>query len=144
MDYISSNFPVSGLPIQQFCMSRISQFLVHIFSSFACPGVKKKNFSVELESLRLEFIVGKIFPQMLYLGREPTKTEHLGKKKFPQWISSLRVSRSTGEIFWPQMLCLGREPTKTEHLGEKNFPSGSRVLESRDPLGKFFGPICSV
>ena len=83
MDYISSNFPVSGLPIQQFCMSRISQFLVHIFSSFACPGVKKKNFSVELESLRLEFIVGKIFPQMLYLGREPTKTEHLGKKNFP-------------------------------------------------------------
>ena len=83
MDYVSSNFPVSGLPIQQFCMSRISQFLVHIFSSFACPGVKKKKILS-----RLEFIVGKIFPQMLYLGREPTKTEHLGEKKFPQWISS--------------------------------------------------------
>ena len=44
MDYISSNFPVSGLPIQQFCMSKISQFLVHIFSSVTCPGVKKKKF----------------------------------------------------------------------------------------------------
>ena len=28
--------------------------------------------------------MGKIFPQMLCLGREPKKTEHLGKKKFPQ------------------------------------------------------------
>ena len=38
---------------------------------------------------------------MLCLGREPTKTEHLEQKKFPQ------------------VLCLGREPTKTEHL--RNF-----------------------
>ena len=98
-------------------MSRISQFLVHIFSSFACPAVKKKIFLERTRVLRLEFLVGKIFPQMLCLGRETKKPEHLGEKKFPQWIR-LRVSRSTGEIFWPQMLCLGQETKKTEHLME--------------------------
>ena len=57
------------------------------------------------------------WPQMLCLGRETKKTEHLGTTKFPQWISRLRLSRSTGEIFFPQMLCLGRQQKKTEHLG---------------------------
>ena len=72
------------------------------------------------------------------------KNRAYGAKKFPQWISRLRVSRSTGELFFPQMLCLGRELTKTEHLGPKNFLNRSRDLESRDPLGKFFFPRCSV
>ena len=68
---------------------------------------QKKNFpsgSRVLESR--DIMVDFFFPQMLCLGREPTKTEHLGTKKFPQWT---------------QMLCLGRELTKTEHLGKKKI-----------------------
>ena len=61
---------------------------------------------------------------MLCLGREPTKTEHLGEKNFP----------------FSQMLFLGREPTKTEHLGKKISPVGTQVLETRVLTGNFFFP----
>ena len=57
------------------------------------------------------------FPQVLCLGRKPTKTEHLGKKNFPV---------GTRDNFFSQMLCLGREPTKTEHLGKK-FPQWTKL-----------------
>ena len=109
MDYISSNFPVFGLPIQQFCMSRISQFLVHIFSSFACLGVKKKKILERTQVLKTRVPSGENFsPDALFRPRA-YKNRASREKKFPQWISRLRVSRSTREIFWPQMLCLGRE-----------------------------------
>ena len=64
-----------------------------------------------------DIMVDFFFPQMLCLGQEPTKTEHLGEKKID--------SSSYWGNFFSQMLCLGREPTKTEHLGPKNIPSGS-------------------
>ena len=51
---------------------------------------EKKFPQLDLKSLKLEILLGKFFPpQMLCLGRELTKTEHLGKKNFPSWISSL-------------------------------------------------------
>ena len=75
MDYILSNFTVSGLPIEQFCMSK---------------GVKKKkNFPsgtrVSKTRVPLRKIeqhgetrvpLGKFFSSILCLGREFTKTEH--------------------------------------------------------------------
>ena len=89
MDYISSNFPVSGLPIQQFCMSRISQVLVHIFSSFACPGVKKKIFLERTRVLKTRVPSGENFsPDALFRPRA-YKNRASVEKKFPQWISSL-------------------------------------------------------
>ena len=71
---------------------------------------------------------------MLCLGRETKKTEQLGEKKFPQWISSLRVSRSTGEIFQPQMLCFFLLSAKTEHLGKKKFPQWISRLKKICPV----------
>ena len=105
MDYVSSNFPVSGLPIQQFCMFRISQLLVHIFSSFACPGVKKKKFLQRTRVLKTRVPTGEFFPQMLCLGRETKKTEHLGEKKFPSGSRDSKTRDPLGKFFFPQMLC---------------------------------------
>ena len=89
MDYISSNFPVSGLPIQQFCMSRGVKkkkkipSRTRVFETRVPSKIEGKKIPpVELESLKLEFYWGNFFPSMLCLGREPTKTEHLGKKNF--------------------------------------------------------------
>ena len=83
MDYISSNFPVSGLPVQQFCMSRISQFLVHIFSSFACPGVKKKILS-RTRVLKTQVHSGENFsPDALFRPRAYKNRASGGKKISP-------------------------------------------------------------
>ena len=84
MDYVSSNFPVSGLPIQQFCMSRISQFLVHIFSSFACPGVKKKKFLERTRVLKTRVPSGENFsPDALFRPRAYKNRASGGKKISP-------------------------------------------------------------
>ena len=128
---------VFGSHIQQFCMSRgvkkkkilsrtrVFKTRVHtgeIFSSDALFRLRayknrasgeKKFPQLDLESLKLEILLGKFFfpPNALFrprayknrafggkkispvgsrvLGREPTKIEHLGKKNFPSWISSL-------------------------------------------------------
>ena len=81
MDYISSNFPVSGLPIQQFCMSRISQFLVHIFSSFACPGVKKKKILSRTRVFKTRVHSGENFPPDALFRPRAYKNRASGGKK---------------------------------------------------------------
>ena len=81
-------------------MSRISQFLVHIFSSFACPGVKKKKFLQRTRVLKTRVPTGEIFPPDALFRPRAKKNRASGAEKFPQWISSLRVSRSAGQIFF--------------------------------------------
>ena len=86
-------------------MSRISQFLVHIFSSFACPGVKKKKNSGKNSSLKDSSSTGEIFfPQMLCLVREPKKTEHVGKKNFPSGSRDFDSRDPLGKFFPPDAL----------------------------------------
>ena len=132
------DFPVFGLPIQQFCMSRgikKKKFpsRTRVFETRVLWKIEGKIFSpVELESLKLEFYWVKFFPSMLCLGREPTKTEHWGNKISPVELESLKLEFYWG-TFFPSMLCLGREPTKTEHLGEKI-----------SQYFNFFFPKCSV
>ena len=77
MDYILSNFPIFGLPIEQFCMYK---------------GVKKKNFPSGT----------RVFETRVPLR----KTEQHGldsrEKNFPQWNSSLKDLSSIRENFFPQ------------------------------------------
>ena len=81
------------------------------------------------------------FPQMLCLGRELTKTKHLGKKKFSQWISSLRVSRSTGEIFFCPHALFRPRAYKNRACGQKNIsPMDLETLRLEIHWGNFFSP----
>ena len=138
MDYISSNFPISGLPIQQFCMSRISQFLVHIFSSFACPGVKKKNFSGKNSSLKDSSSQwGKFFPRCSVQAESLQKQSIWGKKISPVDLESQSLEIHWGNFFFPdafffQALGLNRAS------GEKFSPLGTRVFKTRVLTRIFF------
>ena len=49
-----------------------------------------------------------------------------------------------GNFFSPDALFRPRAYKNRASGQKKIFPSGSRVLESRDPLGNFFFPRCSV
>ena len=61
------------------------------------------------------------FPQVLYLGQEPTKTEHLGKKLFPVGTRVLETQVPTGEIFFPRCsVFVGSRPKQS--IWEKKFP----------------------
>ena len=86
------DFPVFGSHIQQICMSR---------------GEKKKF-------LQRKFIVGKIFPQMLCLGREPKKTEHLGPKNIPNGSRESKSRDPLGKFFFPRcFVFLGSRPKQS-------------------------------
>ena len=138
---------VYGLHFQQFpsfwftysavLMSRISQFLVHIFSSFACLGVKKKKFLQRTRVLKTRVPTGEIFPPDALFRPRAKKNRASGAEKFPQWISSLRVSRSTGEIFFPPVALF------FQSLG-LNRASGAKKISPVDLETNFFFPRCSI